>query len=402
MKIAAVIREASPVRVWGLTPADRIRRFSSRRGISESVSGEVPAGTESVVVVRGDHVFDDWVLEGVVARSPVALRRGAGPGDPIVAAHVPAGRVQEALSWFGPANPGPAADVPALSPKELVAGVRLGLRKVREVFVLEVRPENRHAIERYLFTCSYKGVTDFVTKWIWPVPARWTVQACVRLGLKPNHVTSLGFLLMMAALWLFSAGRFGPGLAAGWLMTFLDTVDGKLARTTLSSSRFGHYLDKVTDIVHPPFWYLAWAGGLQSYASPTPGIPLEGLVAGIFGFYLLGRLAEAVGSRVLVAGGIFVWRPVDSYFRLITARRNTCLPLLTAGAAAGRPDLGLWMVGVWTAATTLFLLVRLAAAWTVWRRGTGKLTSWLTGVDVAAKDAPLAVRVFVQRSTAAP
>ena len=45
-------------------------------------------------------------------------------------------------------------------------------------------------------------------------------------------------------------------------MTFLDTVDGKLARVTLTSSRFGNWLDHGNDIIHPPLWWLCLANGL--------------------------------------------------------------------------------------------------------------------------------------------
>ncbi len=50
----------------------------------------------------------------------------------------------------------------------------------------------------------------------------------------------------------------------GWLMTFLDTVDGKLARVTVTSSRLGDVLDHGLDIIHPPLWYIAWGVGLTT------------------------------------------------------------------------------------------------------------------------------------------
>ena len=64
----------------------------------------------------------------------------------------------------------------------------------------------------------------------------------------------------------FSIGHFGLGPGAAWLMTFLDTVDGKLARTTLTSSKWGDILDHGIDLIHPPFWYVAWAWALASRA----------------------------------------------------------------------------------------------------------------------------------------
>ena len=82
----------------------------------------------------------------------------------------------------------------------------------------------------------------------------------------------------------------------------------------------------------------------------------------------------------------------------MTARRNTCLLLLTAGAALSRPDLGLWLVGVWTVATSVFLVIRLCFAWSAWRREPGeRLRSWLADIDVGAADAPFTVRVFSQK-----
>jgi phosphatidylglycerophosphate synthase len=398
MNVAAVICEASPVRMWGLTPAERLRRFLERRGVAVVTPDQVRGAAESLVVIRGDHVYDDRVLNDLLAKSKIALRRTEDPRDPVVAAHVPADLAADAVRWVssGAVDAGP--DLAVHSPRTLVTSTRPLLRKIQAPFAIAVTGENRRALEQFLYDCSYKSVTDLVTKWVWPVPARWVVRASVRLGLRPNHVTGLGVVLMIVALWLFTLGAFGPGLMAAWAMTFLDTVDGKLARTTLTSSRFGHYLDKVMDIVHPPFWYLAWAAGLSSYHSPAPGISKESLVWAIFAFYTAGRLVEAACSRVFVSGGIFVWRPLDSYFRLVTARRNTCLLLLTGGAAAGRPDLGIWLVGIWTAVTSMFLVLRLLRAWAVWRRAPQRpLASWLVDADGAARIESLAARLFAQR-----
>ena len=46
---------------------------------------------------------------------------------------------------------------------------------------------------------------------------------------------------------------------------------------------------------------------------------------------------------------IHVWRPFDSFFRLITARRNPNLVILTPAALLGRPDVGILLVALWTA-----------------------------------------------------
>jgi phosphatidylglycerophosphate synthase len=44
----------------------------------------------------------------------------------------------------------------------------------------------------------------------------------------------------------------------------LDTVDGKLARVTVTSGRFGHCFDHIIDLIHPPVWYILWGRGLKA------------------------------------------------------------------------------------------------------------------------------------------
>ena len=71
-------------------------------------------------------------------------------------------------------------------------------------------------------------------------------------------------------------------------MTFLDTVDGKLARVTVTSSRVGHILDHGMDIIHPPIWYACWASGLILNSKITPEAA-DSITWWIVGGYILGR-----------------------------------------------------------------------------------------------------------------
>jgi hypothetical protein len=81
---------------------------------------------------------------------------------------------------------------------------------------------------------------------------------------------------------------------------------------------------------------------------------------------------------------------------LVTARRNPNLILLTISLGLGRPDLGLVAVTVWTAFSTLLLLIRLGIA--VYARiAYGPLRSWLADVTGHYSDRSLAVRLFTDR-----
>ena len=113
---------------------------------------------------------------------------------------------------------------------------------------------------------------------------------------------------MLLALWLFSIGQFALGLLAGWVMTYLDTVDGKLARVTVQSSAIGNVLDHGMDIIHPPFWYLAWGSGLllANQAAAIEHWSRSDLVILIMAGYIGGRLIEAA-FHALGTCGIFSW-----------------------------------------------------------------------------------------------
>ncbi len=193
-------------------------------------------------------------------------------------------------------------------------------------------------------------------------------------------VTTLGLLLVVAACYLFLNGHYGWGLLAGWIMTFLDTVDGKLARVTIQSSKFGHLYDHLIDLIHPPFWYIYWGMSLVNF-QPVMGQGQEQMYWIIIISYIAGRVVEGV-FPLLGGCGIFTWRPFDAWFRLITARRNPCLILLTLSALAGKPEWGFIAVTFWSALTSLILILRLVQAFIV-RLAGGRLSSWLSESNVA-------------------
>jgi phosphatidylglycerophosphate synthase len=354
--------------------------------------------TGSVILLRGDYLFDDRVIQYMVETQDVMLQVPGDQNHRIVAARVGSHLAQQAAAIIeGSVSGRSLPEVKTETLETLSISFQQRLLKFEPPFVLPITAENQRNLERRLFDWSYKGVTDLVTKWAWPRPARWTVAQCVRLGLRPNHVTIIGLLLVIIAGLFFARGSYGWGLLAGWLMTFLDTVDGKLARVTVTSSRFGHYFDHMIDLVHPPIWYILWGVGLGVSQLGVIGISLAAAYWLIVAGYVVGRLVEGVFLAWLGKFGIFCWQPVDSYFRLITARRNPCMIFMTAGALMGRPDGGLAAVAVWTVLTSLFLCMRLAMA--MYRqRSDGSIRSWLRDIDPAKPVQPLAVRLFTHQN----
>jgi phosphatidylglycerophosphate synthase len=363
----------SEVQVWALSTSERHRRLLARAGC-ESIrtldANEDPGDTQapSVMIVRSDAIIDERLIEGLFAAQNTILvanrAQNAGWGG-AVAAHVDSEHAAEALRVLRRAaeneqpptpeanGPTPATGIRLAAPSDLAPAYSARLRKFDPPYIYPARTKNIRAIEDHIFQSSYKGVTDLITKWLWPRPAAAVVRVLARAEIKPNTVTALSWLLAVAAGMLFWKGWFALGLACGWLMTFLDTVDGKLARVTLTSSRFGHIFDHALDLIHPPLWYLAWGLGVSGSIDAATIVVIAG--------YLLGRGLEG-GFILAFKIETHCWRPIDSLFRTITARRNPNLLLLSVGTLGGRPDLGLVMVAIWTVVCTGFHIERIVQA----------------------------------------
>ena len=350
---------ADSVRLFGLSPEERLLRALRRAGCSEprAVDADaLPRVASAVLALRADVALDERLVEALRDRPDTLLEtRELGA----VGGHVAGSRAAELVRVLAGGAPAPDA-LRRVVPEQLVPAYLAKLRKREPPWVVEARSDRVAAIERQLFGASYKGLTDLVTKWVWPRPAAAATRWCAERGIRPNTVTLWSWVLAIAAFWLFAQGAFGAGLLCAWAMTFLDTVDGKLARVTLTSSRAGDVLDHGLDLVHPPFWWWAFGAGLGAGHALATGIAVGG--------YLVGRALE---GAFLARFGFEThsWRPIDGLFRTITARRNPNLILLSVGWLGGRADLGLVMVALWTLASLAFHGARLAQAETRRARG---------------------------------
>jgi phosphatidylglycerophosphate synthase len=249
------------------------------------------------------------------------------------------------------------------------------LRKRERPFMGRLTPETVRWLERESYFGAYKGVTDILTKYLWPEWALVLTRLAARFGITPNQVTTVGALLCVAATFLFAWGWYWSGLLAGLVFMVLDTVDGKLARCTITSSWWGNVFDHGIDLVHPPFWWWAWGAGLYAYGRPLEPEVFWWALAAIVGGYVVQRVIEGAFIAWFKIH-IHVWRPFDSWFRLITARRNPNMVILTVFLAAGRPDWGLVAVAGWTIASLLVHSVQLAQALAARAKGR-PVISWL-------------------------
>ena len=395
MSIYVHIIGDNPNKVWGLTSRERKLQVLMKAGVTDIADdvASVPQNS-SLLVLNADYLFDDRVINNLLEAQDILLRIPQGSSEILVAAHVTGGLAIDARQAIAKnAIPASLVNLKVESPESLSVSYQRLLRKFEPPFVLPISAENGPILERRLFNSAYKGVTDMVTKFVWPRPAQWVVGQCVRYGIRPNIVTFISLLLVILAGLLFAYGWYGWGLLAGWLMTFLDTVDGKLARVTVTSTKFGQHFDHAIDFIHPPIWYILWGMGLSVIQLENIGISLAAVSWLIVIGYLIGRLTEKMFKVWVGTFGVFCWRPLDSYFRLITARRNPCMILLTVSVLVDRPDWGLAAVVSWIIFSSIFLVIRLGMA--LYRRNSdGPVKSWFADIDATNRKQPLSVRLF--------
>lgn len=388
MTTNAYILGDSAVVLWGISSRERIRRqLAACPDVRVVADPAELANGDSALLLRADYLFEVRTLTALLERQGVLMHE-----EHAAAAHVPAAQAQAALRTLQAEN-GDGEDerlLPRFDAQALQA-FEGTLRRTDPPTLAPLEAADRAALTNRLYGSAYKGITDLVTKFWWPRPAKRVVAWCADRRITPNAVTMTGVLLMLFAGWCFYEGLYITGLVAGWIMTFLDTVDGKLARVTVLSSRFGHLLDHGMDILHPPFWYWVW--GLSLASAPTLlGQEADTLYVALFAGYIGGRIAEGLFHQ-LGDLALFTWRPFDAYFRLITARRNPCMILLTVFTLIGRPDWAFLAVLIWTVGTTGVLFVRLLQGFAM-RLSAGPLVSWMQDPKAAEQAYPRAYRTF--------
>jgi len=397
MTVYAAVSEISSTRLWGLDSSRRLQRQLLE--ISKASGGEINAiqwlddlskvpENCQLLLINGNFLFENRTLDGVLSRLDSVLLH---PGNhSAAAAFITSHRLPEMLEYFRAEGRELPPGVRVIHPSDMTAFDE-SLRRSTTPLLEIISAQRKNELENKLYGNAYRGITDLVTKFAWPRPAKHMVHMCANAGITPNMVTSAGLLLVIAAAYFFWKGQYGWGLLAGWLMTFLDTVDGKLARVTIKSSKFGHLFDHGIDLFHPPFWYIFWGMALPDF-QPVMGIDQVQMYWLIVIAYVVGRMVEGA-FPLLGSCSVFTWRPIDAWFRLVTARRNPNLILLTLSVLIAKPDWGFIAVTFWSVVTSLILVLRLFYALVI-RLRQGPLTSWLSEEDVATGPNAKAYAIF--------
>lgn len=130
---------------------------------------------------------------------------------------------------------------------------------------------------------------------------RYLVPVLSYLGLRPNHISFLGFFASLMAGISFAFWPFAGGLLT-LLTGLLDTLDGSLARALGQTKKYGAFLDSVLDRYTELVIYLGIWCYFYRMGAATPLLSLTILFI-LFGSLMVSYTrarAEGLGERCLV------------------------------------------------------------------------------------------------------
>jgi CDP-diacylglycerol--glycerol-3-phosphate 3-phosphatidyltransferase len=169
----------------------------------------------------------------------------------------------------------------------------------------------------------------------------WTGRTLSRVGLTANILTALGVGLSAVAAWRIARGAFLAGGIVLIIGGVLDFCDGAVARARGTASRFGAFLDSVTDRFSDAFvfsallWYFFRAGNER-----VAIVALAAYAGGQLTSYIRAK-AESLGYDCKV--GIL--------------ERAERLIVICTGLILGFVEIMLWVVAVLSVATVVQRLV---------------------------------------------
>ena len=339
-----------------------VRERPDGRAATKTIVNFWPDGTKLLLLVRGDHVFDDRLLRAFATRNSAAI---------LVDSEWPAklcGLAVIQRDWAEAQNGSleetlglaleqrslavvDVADLPAYSPS-----LR---RELRPFWFSAPTSREKKEAKRVLLNSIQKGTQDFPA-YVHAPFERFLVSHLARTSITPNQLTAVWAFAALITTVLFGTGQLISGIIIALIVGLIDGLDGKLARLKVETTKGGkleHRLDTLFEV--------GWPTALAYH------FYVSGQLPGAF-YYLFGFVAAAA------LGGIFkgiiyftaekLMEPTnlfDQLVRLVGWRRNTFVWIMAAGLILRAPAHAFVVAVWWQFATTIADLPQ--ATWALWR-----------------------------------
>jgi phosphatidylglycerophosphate synthase len=198
-------------------------------------------------------------------------------------------------------------------------------RHVRPVCFPMPGEQNRTLAERVILDSAQNGTLDLPAYVHGPIETAIISLLC-KTRITPNQITIVGFVIGCSATVAFVTGRIGFGIIAALIFGIVDGLDGKQSRVKIETTERGKWEHHLDDLIEYSWWtaiaFQLWRSGL------FPNVFYFFTL--LIGSHLLDHFAR---RRAKMAKGRLLddVAPFDRAFRLIGARRNVYVWILTCG-----------------------------------------------------------------------
>jgi len=167
------------VSLWGLSGKERLNRMLRKYAELEIIEDTSLLLIDSnILLLRADFLFDSRLFVPMFALPEGSAISANGLQEIVAVATRTDFAEQIVAELLGESESERLGTMPVQRPKNLVHANDPRLLKYDPAEILAISEENKAVLENELFDVFYKGITDFVTKWLWPLPARAAVKIC--------------------------------------------------------------------------------------------------------------------------------------------------------------------------------------------------------------------------------
>ncbi|MGI8955800.1 MAG: CDP-alcohol phosphatidyltransferase family protein [Chthoniobacterales bacterium] len=329
-----------------------------------------PNDARSVIVIRGEAVFDSRLLELLDAQDSTAVLVDSAPPENLRSLVVSApttsrGRLCGAVLLARDWSSNQVASLDAALRQDVEAGrieafdiasrvwySRELRRDLRPYWFRSPAAAQRAAAASVLLTAAQKGAQDFPALVHAPIE-NFLVSHLCKTAITPNQLTVFSNVVAWGATLLFATGQLAAGTALALAVGILDGLDGKQARIKVETSKTGkleHWFDALFEIS----WWIALAyyfrnsGRLPAAWSYLALLLSAEAAAGLAKLSVIRRCGRLIDEM----GGF------DRIVRLFAGRRNIYVWLFALGVLFQVPAVAFTIIAWWAAATAAFQVPR--------------------------------------------
>ena len=227
------------------------------------------------------------------------------------------------------------------------------LRKNIPVFWKDIDTEkNLRETEHLLIKNTCKGTNDILALYFNKPIENFIVRKVANTRVSPNQVTFFTNLLAYISTFLFFYGYLLSATLITFVVSFLDGVDGKLARVKFLFSKFGK-LEHAFDYLFEHSWYIALGFYLTSEHGMVP------LILCIFILFFDGFVTHITWRFEEVTGiQLYDYSKIERIFRRFDGRKNSYIIFILLGVLVGIPFYSLICITILSLASAIFYSAR--------------------------------------------